>query len=68
MKTMTPMVEQIQSMGYYLRDMRNDGFSQFEVKKKLYKILWETEKQLHNSPTFVGETDWLMQNEKEHTS
>ena len=68
MKTPKPIEDQIRSMGYYLQDMRNDGFSQFEVKKKLYKILWETEKQLKMSSSFVGETDWLMQNEKKHIS
>lgn len=51
---------QIQDYGYYLNDMRNDGFTQFEVKKKLYKILWETQKQLDRSPTFVGEDEWLI--------
>lgn len=68
MKTLTPIVNQIESMGHYIRDMRNDGFSQFEVKKNLYNILWETEKQLKMSSSFVGETDWLMQNEKNHIS
>ena len=50
---------QIEDYGHYLRDMRNDGFSQFEVKKKLYEILWSTKKQLENSPTFVGEDEWI---------
>ena len=53
---------QIENYGYYLNDMRNDGFSQFEVKKKLYKILWETQRQLDKSPTFVGEDEWLKEN------
>lgn len=55
---------QIEDYGYYLNDMRNDGFSQFEVKKKLYKILWATEKQLSKSTTFVGEDEWLKENSK----
>lgn len=53
---------QIEDYGHYLRDMRNDGFSQFEVKKKLYKILWATKKQLDDSPTFVGENEWVSEN------
>lgn len=53
---------QIEDYGHYLRDMRNDGFSQFEVKKKLYLALWEIEKQLYNSPNFVGEDEWVSQN------
>lgn len=53
---------QIQDYGYYIRDMRNDGFSQFEAKKKLYKILWETQKQINEAPTFVGEDGWVSEN------
>jgi len=60
MKTIT---EQINSMGFYIRDMHNDGFTQFGAKKKLYEIKWAVENQLHNSPTFAGETEWLKEQE-----
>jgi hypothetical protein len=39
--------------------MNNDGFTQFEAKKKLYQILWEARRQLEKSPQFVGESEWL---------
>jgi hypothetical protein len=39
--------------------MNNDGFTQFEAKKKLYQILWEAQRQLKKSPQFVGESEWL---------
>jgi hypothetical protein len=41
--------------------MHNDGFTQFEAKKKLYQILWEAQHQLEKSPQFVGETEWLQE-------
>jgi len=53
---------QIEDYGHYMCDMRNDGFSQFEVKKKLYLILWEVEKQLKHSPKFLGEEEWISEN------
>jgi hypothetical protein len=39
--------------------MNNDGFTQFEAKKKLYQILWEARRQLEKAPQFVGESEWL---------
>lgn len=54
---------QIQDLHYYVTDPRMDGFSQFEKKKKIYKILWEAQKALVGTPTFVGETEWLEENE-----
>jgi hypothetical protein len=50
---------QVQDLGWYVCDMHNDGFTQFEAKKKLYQILWETQRQLEKSPQFVGESEWL---------
>jgi hypothetical protein len=50
---------QVQDLGWYIRDMNNDGFTQFEAKKKLYQILWEAQRQLKKSPQFVGESEWL---------
>jgi hypothetical protein len=52
---------QVQDLGWYVRDMNNDGFTQFEAKKKLYLILWETQRQLEKAPQFVGETEWLQE-------
>ena len=52
----------VHDYGRYIRDMANDGFTQFEVKKKLYLILWEAEKQLKDSPKFLGEEEWISEN------
>ena len=55
-------VEQIQSLGFDMRDKYMDGFFQFGAKQKLYQILWEVEKQLQDSPTFYGEEEWVKEN------
>ncbi len=55
---------QIENFGHYIRDNHFDGFTQFEAKKNLYKILWETQKQLNMCPKFVGEPEWLKENGK----
>lgn len=55
--------ELIEDMRYYMNDPRMDGFSQFEKKKKIYKVLWQAQRALENAPTFVGETEWLDENE-----
>jgi hypothetical protein len=39
-----------------------DGFTQFGAKQKLYQILWEAQKQLKDSPEFLGEKEWVESN------
>jgi hypothetical protein len=56
------VVDRVRSLGFDMRDKYMDGYFQFGAKQKLYEILWETEKQLNNSPTFVGEEEWLKEN------
>jgi hypothetical protein len=56
------LVDKIRDIGFDMRDNYMDGFTQFGAKKKLYQILWETQKQLENAPTFVGEEEWLKEN------
>ena len=43
---------------------RNDGFTQFELKKDLYKIHQLLESILQESPKFVGEEEFLLELEK----
>ena len=59
---MKKILDQIRDYGYYIRDPRMDGFTQFNAKQNLYKILWETQKQLNSSPEFVGEKEWIEEN------
>lgn len=58
------VLNRIQSLGFDMRDNHMDGFFQFGAKKKLYQILWETQKQLENAPTFVGEEEWISEQQK----
>lgn len=55
-------IDQIQELGFDMRDNHMDGFFQFGAKQKLYKILWAAQKQLENSPKFYGEEEWLKEN------
>ena len=59
---MDDMIYRIEGMGMYIRDPHMDGFTQWGKKQQLYKILWEVEKQLNNSPKFYGEVEWLEEN------
>ena len=43
----------------YICDSRNDGFSQWETKQQLYKVLWAVQNHLNNAPEFHGEKEWL---------
>lgn len=52
-------VEQLEDWHYYVTDPRMDGFSQFEKKKLIYLTLWAAQKALNNTPTFVGEDEWV---------
>ena len=53
----------IEMMGHEMRSPYNDGFTTFEIKKKLYEIKWAVDKQLENSPNYVGEKEWLEEQE-----
>jgi len=55
-------IDRIRDLGFDMRDNYMDGFFQFGAKQQLYKILWETQKQLEDSPKFYGEEEWLKQN------
>jgi|APGre2960657423_1045063.scaffolds.fasta_scaffold768930_1 poly(3-hydroxyalkanoate) synthetase len=60
------VVDIIGHIGYYCSDPRNDGYSAFTEKQKLYEILWATEKELKKAPVFVGEDKWLKENAHAH--
>jgi hypothetical protein len=49
----------LQMMTYECRHMRNDGFTQFGIKKDLMEIKFLLEDLLETCPTFVGEEEWL---------
>lgn len=56
-------IDRIEELGYQSRDVHQDGFSCFGSKKELYKIKWAVEKQLNITNIFIGEEDWVKENE-----
>ena len=55
---------QIQVAGYEINNMYNDGFTQFEIKKDLYKLKYTLDRVIKNSVTFVGEEEFLKEIEQ----
>jgi hypothetical protein len=53
---------QIYMSGVELHSPKNDGFTQWEIKKDLYKLKWLLEQIMDDSSTFVDEEQFL----KEH--
>jgi len=49
----------LQTMTHECRNMRNDGYTQFEIKKDLMEIKFLLNDLLETCPTFVGEEEWL---------
>ncbi len=47
-----------------VRSPYNDGYSAFFSKQDLYQIYWHLEDALRKCPTFVGEEEWLREQEK----
>jgi hypothetical protein len=45
--------------GVEMKNDRNDGFTQWEIKKQLYLIKWLVDDILDRSPRFIGEQDFL---------
>lgn len=51
----------LQMMSLECRNMRNDGFTQFEIKKNLIEIKFLLDDLLETCPTFYGEEEWLQE-------
>lgn len=61
----TDVTWSIQKLGYAATDPRMDGYYQWAQKQKLYKILWETQRQLKKCSEFYGEEEWLNDHNEE---
>lgn len=48
-------------------DTRNDGWTAFEYKKDILKIKYHLENLINKCPTFIGETEFIEELEKEIT-
>lgn len=55
---------QVYMAGVELHSSRNDGFTQFEIKKDLHKLKWLVDEIIKDSPSFVGEEEFLKENEQ----
>ena len=55
---------QIYMAGVELHSKYNDGFTQWEIKKDLYKLKWMIDQIMAESSTFVDEEEFLKENEQ----
>lgn len=55
---------QIYMAGVELHSPKNDGFTQWEIKKDLYKLKWMLDQIMAESSTFVDEEQFLKENEQ----
>lgn len=60
----TTAAREINAAAYECADSRNDGFIAFGVKQDLYRLKLILEDALSRCPTFVGEEEWLREQEK----
>lgn len=63
--SITDIIFDIQKLGYNATDPRMDGYYQLGNKQKLYKILWEVERQLKKCSVFYGEDKWLEEHQQD---
>lgn len=49
--------------GVELCNDRNDGYTQWEIKQDLYRLQWLIDNILRQSPSFVGEEEFLKEHE-----
>ena len=55
---------QIYMSGVELYNHRNDGFTQFEIKKDLYRLKWLIDNIMKDAPEFSGEKEFLEEHSK----
>ena len=61
---LSSIYSQIRSLSGEINSRYNDGFTAFYAKQDLYKIKWFVDEQLKCSQKFVGEDEWLKEQEK----
>jgi len=61
---LSSIYSQIRSLSGEINSRYNDGFTAFYAKQDLYKIKWFVDEQLKGSQKFVGEDEWLKEQEK----
>ena len=65
-KPIDTVYTQMELLGAYaeLKSPYNDGFVLFEMKKELYELKFVLDAILEDSPKFVGEEEWLLEQDK----
>lgn len=53
------IISQLRQCYAQLTSTYNDGFSQWGCKQELYRVKFELDRMLDNSPKFHGEQEWL---------
>ena len=61
------IISQLRACHWAMTDPRMTGYVTWECKKDIHKIKFVLEDILENSPTYVGETEWLNEQAKEKT-
>lgn len=57
-------ITEIRMISYECNSFRNDGFTAFGYKQDLYLIKEAIDQALASAPKFVGEEEWLQEQEK----
>lgn len=60
------VIGQIRMAAYECSDIRTDSWIAFGIKQDLYKAKWAINEALKRCPVFVGEDEWLQEQEKQH--
>ena len=55
----------IWSMRAEMNSHYNDGFTTWPIKQDLYRLKWLIDESLEQASTYVGETEWLKEQEGE---
>jgi len=59
------IVGQLQQCYFAATDPHQDGFTQWHCKKDLLRVKLALDNMLEKCPTFVGEKEWLLEQEQE---
>jgi vancomycin permeability regulator SanA len=59
------ITDQLQQCYFAVNDPYQDGFTQWHCKKDLLRVKLALDNMLERCPTFVGEEEWLLEQEQE---
>jgi|TARA_R110002153_G_C13165669_1_gene483565 hypothetical protein len=61
---MDSIISSIRKMNIEMCSPYNDGYASFGIKQDLYMIKFFLDKIIDEAPTFVGEDEWLKEQEQ----